>query len=133
LRNRIALKLIKVGMDTREVMARFESERQALALMHHPAIAKVFDAAFSPEGRPYFVMELVAGLPVTDYCDQHRLTMRERLFSSGRCPRRSGVSCAVPANLRGLKIAHQIRGQCYLSCLVQNLRSRTGEARNTNK
>jgi len=80
IRRRVALKLIKVGMDTREVIARFESERQALALMDHPAIAKVFDAGSSPEGRPYFVMELVAGLPITDYCDKHRLTMRERLF-----------------------------------------------------
>ena len=62
---RVALKLIKVGMDTREVVARFESERQALALMDHPAIAKVFDAGSSPEGRPYFVMEYVDGLPIT--------------------------------------------------------------------
>src|SRR5271170_2900780 len=78
-RRRVALKLIKVGMDTREVVARFESERQALALMDHPAIAKVFDAGATPEGRPYFVMEYVAGLPINDYCDQHRLTMRQRM------------------------------------------------------
>jgi serine/threonine protein kinase/TolA-binding protein len=76
---RVALKLIKVGMDTREVVARFESERQALALMDHPAIAKVFDAGSTPEGRPYFVMEYVAGLPITHYCDQHRLTMQQRM------------------------------------------------------
>jgi non-specific serine/threonine protein kinase/serine/threonine-protein kinase len=76
---RVALKLIKVGMDTREVVARFESERQALALMDHPAIAKVFDAGSTPEGRPYFVMEYVAGLPINDYCDRHRLTMRQRM------------------------------------------------------
>jgi eukaryotic-like serine/threonine-protein kinase len=78
-RRRVALKLIKVGMDTREVVARFESERQALALMDHPAIAKVFDAGSTPEGRPYFVMEFVSGLPITDYCDRHKLTMRERM------------------------------------------------------
>jgi serine/threonine protein kinase len=76
---RVALKLIKVGMDTREVVARFESERQSLALMDHPAIAKVFDAGSTPEGRPYFVMEYVAGLPINDYCDRHRLSMRQRM------------------------------------------------------
>ena len=64
-RRRVALKLIKAGMDTREVVLRFESERQALALMDHPAIAKVFDAGSTPEGRPYFVMEYVAGIPAT--------------------------------------------------------------------
>ena len=76
---RVALKLIKVGMDTREVVARFESERQALALMDHPAIAKVFDAGSTPEGRPYFVMEYVDGLPINQYCDRHRLAMRQRM------------------------------------------------------
>ena len=76
---RVAVKLIKVGMDTREVVARFESERQTLALMEHPSIAKVFDAASTPEGRPYFVMEYVAGIPITNYCDLHKLTIRERL------------------------------------------------------
>jgi serine/threonine protein kinase len=76
---RVALKLIKVGMDTREVVARFESERQALALMDHPAIAKVFDAGSTPQGRPYFVMEYVDGLPINDYCDRQRLTMRQRM------------------------------------------------------
>jgi eukaryotic-like serine/threonine-protein kinase len=78
-RRRVAIKLIKAGMDTREVMARFESERQALALMDHPAIAKVFDAGSTPAGRPYFVMEYVPGIPITHYCDQHKLTVRERL------------------------------------------------------
>jgi eukaryotic-like serine/threonine-protein kinase len=78
-RRRVALKLIKAGMDTREVVARFESERQALALMDHPAIAKVFDAGATPEGRPYFVMEYVAGLPITTYCDNHKLTTRQRM------------------------------------------------------
>src|SRR3984957_12628835 len=78
-RRRVALKLVKAGMNSREVIARFESERQALALMDHPAIAKVFDAGSTPEGAPYFVMEYVAGIPITDYCDKHRLTMRQRL------------------------------------------------------
>ena len=78
-RRRVALKLIKAGMDTREVVARFESERQALALMDHPAIAKVFDAGSTPEGRPYFVMEYVAGIPITAYCDKHKLTTRQRM------------------------------------------------------
>src|SRR5579863_4892985 len=78
-RRPVALKLIKVGMDTREVVARFESERQALAMMDHPAIAKVFDAGSTPQGRPYFAMEYVTGVPITDYCDNHRLSPRERL------------------------------------------------------
>src|SRR6202167_3352758 len=78
-RRRVALKLIKAGMNTREVIARFESERQALALMDHPAIAKVLDAGSTPQGAPYFVMEYVAGVPITDYCDKHRLSTRERL------------------------------------------------------
>ena len=83
-RRRVAIKLIKAGMDTREVVARFESERQALALMNHPAIAKVFDAGSTEQGRPYFVMEYVTGIPITDYCDKHKLTTRQRLelFSS---------------------------------------------------
>jgi eukaryotic-like serine/threonine-protein kinase len=78
-RRRVAVKLIKVGMDTREVVARFDAERQALALMDHPAIAKVFDAGSTPEGRPYFVMEYVPGLPITDYCDRHKLSVRQRM------------------------------------------------------
>ena len=78
-RRRVALKLVKAGMNTREVIARFESERQALALMDHPAIAKVLDAGSAPNGAPYFVMEYVAGVPITDYCDTHRLSTRERL------------------------------------------------------
>ena len=78
-RRRVALKIIKLGMDTREVIARFESERQALALMNHPHIAKVFDAGTTEQGRPYFVMEHVAGIPITKYCDKNRLTIPERL------------------------------------------------------
>ena len=78
-RRRVAIKLIRSGMNTREVVARFESERQALALMDHPAIAKVLDAGSTAEGRPYFVMEYVAGIPITDYCDKHKLTTKQRL------------------------------------------------------
>ena len=72
-RRRVAIKVIKAGMDTKQVVARFESERQALALMDHPAIAKVFDGGSTPEGRPYFVMEYVAGIPITEHCDTHKL------------------------------------------------------------
>jgi serine/threonine protein kinase len=78
-RRKAALKLIKLGMDTREVLVRFSQERQMLALMNHPNIAKVFDAGQTETGRPYFVMEYVAGEPITDYCDRNRLTLRERL------------------------------------------------------
>src|SRR6266581_3776775 len=76
---RVALKIIKPGMDTKSVMARFEAERQALALMDHPNIAKVFDAGATESGRPYFVMELVRGIKITEYCDQHSLPTEERL------------------------------------------------------
>src|SRR5208283_773645 len=79
IRRRVALKVIKLGMDTKAVIARFEAERQALALMDHPNIAKVLDAGATDTGRPYFVMELVYGVKITDYCDQNRLVMRERL------------------------------------------------------
>jgi serine/threonine protein kinase len=79
IRRRVALKLIKLGMDTHEVIARFESERQALALMDHPNIARVFDAGISDHGRPYFVMEYVPGVSITQYCDEYRLTTRQRL------------------------------------------------------
>jgi serine/threonine protein kinase len=75
----VALKIIKPGMDTREVIARFEAERQALAMMDHPNIAQVLEAGVTGSGRPYFVMELVNGVPLTDYCDQNRLTTDERL------------------------------------------------------
>jgi WD40 repeat protein/serine/threonine protein kinase/tetratricopeptide (TPR) repeat protein len=78
-RRLVALKLIKPGMDSRQVLARFGAERQALALMDHPNIAKVLDAGATEQGRPYFVMELVKGVPITRYCDDRRLTLRERL------------------------------------------------------
>ncbi|MHC5008515.1 MAG: tetratricopeptide repeat protein, partial [Planctomycetota bacterium] len=79
IRRRVALKLIKAGMDTKQVIARFESERQALALMDHVSIARVFDADSTPEGRLYFAMEYVKGEPITRYCDRYRLATRERL------------------------------------------------------
>jgi tetratricopeptide (TPR) repeat protein len=75
----VALKIIKLGMDTNRVIARFETEKQALAVMDHPNIAKVFDAGATDKGRPYFVMELVQGVPIDDYCDRHNLTTQERL------------------------------------------------------
>src|SRR5262249_16734826 len=78
-RRKVALKVIKPGMDSRQVIARFEAERQALAMMDHPHIAKVHDGGTTPEGRPYFVMEYVKGTPITDYCDRHRLSNRQRL------------------------------------------------------
>ncbi len=78
-RRRVAIKLLKPGMDSKEVIARFEAERQALAMMDHPNIAKVFDAGATPQGQPYFVMELVRGVPITQFCQQQRLSLRERL------------------------------------------------------
>src|SRR5438105_3121478 len=78
-RRRVALKIIKPGMDSGQVIARFEAERQALAMMDHQNIARVLDAGTTASGRPYFVMELVHGVPITRYCDDNRLTPRERL------------------------------------------------------
>jgi serine/threonine protein kinase len=79
IRRKVALKIIKLGMDTRQVIARFEAERQALALMDHPSIAKVFDAGATETGRPYFVMELVQGVSITEYCDKNSLSTKDRL------------------------------------------------------
>src|SRR5262249_8916299 len=76
---KVALKIIQPGMDSKHVIARFEAERQALALMDHPHIAKVLDGGTTASGRPYFVMDLVKGLPLTKYCDEHHLTPRERV------------------------------------------------------
>src|SRR5687767_5418180 len=78
-RRTVALKVIKLGMDTRQVIARFEAERQALALMDHPNIVKVLDAGATDAGRPYFVMELVRGVPITEYCDTNNLSTPKRL------------------------------------------------------
>src|SRR5262245_46337948 len=75
----VALKLIKAGMDSKQVLARFEAERQALALMDHPSIARVLDGGTTATGRPYFVMELVKGVPITKFCDERRLPLKERL------------------------------------------------------
>src|SRR5580698_25654 len=78
-RRRVALKVIKLGMDTKQVVARFEAERQALAMMDHPNIAKVLDAGATETGRPFFVMELVRGIRITEYCDEHNLSTMTRL------------------------------------------------------
>ena len=79
IRRRVALKVIKPGMDSKRVIARFEAERQALALLDHPNIAHVYDAGTTEAGRPYFVMEHVKGLSIIDYCDHHKLTIEDRL------------------------------------------------------
>lgn len=79
IKRKVALKIIKLGMDTKQVIARFEAERQALAIMDHPSIAKVIDAGATETGRPYFVMELVKGVSITEYCDKNKLTTKERL------------------------------------------------------
>src|SRR2546427_569175 len=78
-RRQVALKVIKLGMDTKNVIARFEAERQALALMDHPNIAKVLDAGATVTGRPYFVMELVRGIKITDFCDENKVSTADRL------------------------------------------------------
>ncbi|HEV3448704.1 MAG TPA: serine/threonine-protein kinase, partial [Gemmataceae bacterium] len=78
-KRKVALKLIKTGMDSRAVLQRFEQERQALAMMDHPNISRVLDGGLTPTGQPFFVMELVNGLPLTKFCDEARLTPRERL------------------------------------------------------
>jgi serine/threonine protein kinase len=90
-RRRVALKIIKMGMDTKEVIARFEQERQALAMMDHPNIAKVFDAGATQSGRPFFVMELVRGVKITEYCDEQQLSTD----SGSRCLSRSARRCST--------------------------------------
>jgi len=79
IRRRVALKVVKLGMDTAQVLDRFNYERQALAMMEHPNIASIFDAGATPKGRPYFVMEYIAGAPITQYCDRKRMPTEERL------------------------------------------------------
>src|SRR5262249_47221006 len=79
IQRRVAVKVIKAGMDSKQVLARFDAERQALALMDHPNIARVLDAGTTDAGRPFFVMELVKGTPITNYCDDKHLSVRERL------------------------------------------------------
>jgi eukaryotic-like serine/threonine-protein kinase len=79
IRRLVALKVVKLGMDTNEVLTRFNHERQALAMMNHPNIARIFDAGATPNGRPYFVMEYIDGIPITQYCDIKRMTIGDRL------------------------------------------------------
>jgi serine/threonine protein kinase len=79
IRRRVALKVVKLGMDTRQVLARFANERQALAMMDHPNVARIFDAGATPKGRPYFVMEYIEGIPITRYCDARRMIVGQRL------------------------------------------------------
>src|SRR5262245_34327617 len=79
MKQRVAIKIIKSGMGSREVLARFELERQTLAMMSHPCIAHIIDAGSTDDGRPYFAMEYVPGIPLTRYCDQHRLSIDARL------------------------------------------------------
>src|SRR4029077_7137916 len=95
-RRMVALKIIKPGMDTKQVIARFEAKRQALALMDHPNIAKVLEAGATDSGRPYFVMELVKGIPITDYCDQAHLSIPHRLH-----PFLQGSKTPRPAHPKG--------------------------------
>ena len=91
-RRQVALKVIKLGMDTKQVIARFEAERQALAMMDHPNIAKVLDAGATDTGRPYFVMELVRGIQITEYCDENNLPAR----SDWRCSSRFATPSSMP-------------------------------------
>src|ERR1700722_5935240 len=79
IRRRVALKVVKLGMDTTQVLARFDHERQALAMMEHPNIARIFDAGATAKGRPYFVMEYIEGVPITQYCDNNRIAIAQRL------------------------------------------------------
>ncbi len=109
-RRTVALKIIKPGMDTRDVIARFQVERQALAMMNHPNIAKVLGAGATESGRPYFVMELVEGVPITEYADQNRLTIRQRLELFRPSVRRSNMptkkgSSTATSNRRNVLVA----------------------------
>ena len=90
-RRQVALKLIKAGMYDETVVQRFQSERQSLAIMDHPAIAKVFDAGTTPQGQPYFVMEYVPGLPITEYCDQKKL----KIAIGSNCSSRPAKACST--------------------------------------
>ena len=105
---RVALKIIKPGMDTRQVIARFEAERQALAMMDHPNIAKVLDAGTTDTGRPYFVMELVKGVPITQYCDEHQT---DATRAAGTVHRRLPGRAARPS-----KGDHSPRHQAVATC-----------------
>ena len=113
-RRRVALKVLKPGMDTRQVVARFEAERQALALMDHPNIAQVFDGGETVAGRPYFVMELVKGIPITDFCDQNQLTLNDRLELFIESARR----CSTPTR-RGSSTATSSRRTYWSRCMME--------------
>jgi Protein kinase domain len=117
----VALKLIKLGMDSRQVLTRFEAERQALALMDHPNIAKVLDAGATDSGRPFFVMELVKGVPITRFCDERQLLPASGWSCSSRSARRSSTptrrasstgtssrpTCAVNAAAENPEVIHE--------------------------
>ena len=108
-RRRVALKIIKLGMDTKQVIARFEAERQALALMEHPNIARVLDAGATETGRPYFVMELVKGVPITEYCDTQPA---HDAPSGSTCSPRSAARCSTRTR-RGSSTATSSRRTCW--------------------
>jgi serine/threonine protein kinase len=110
-KRRVALKIIKLGMDTRQVVGRFEAERQALALMDHPNIARVLDGGSTETGRPFFVMELVRGVPITQFCDDQKLGTRARLSCSSMC----ASPCITPTR-RGSSIATSNRRTCWSPC-----------------
>ncbi|MHC4510472.1 MAG: protein kinase domain-containing protein [Planctomycetota bacterium] len=96
-KRRVALKIVKLGMDTKQVVARFEAERQALALLDHPNIAHVFDAGTTKTGRPYFIMEYVKGMSVTRYCDEYKLNIEKRL-ATVRAGLRGDSPCSSERN-----------------------------------
>jgi hypothetical protein len=104
------MKFIKPGLDSDQVIARFEAERQALALMDHPHIAKVFDAGITDPGRHYFVMELVHGIPITDYCNQNQLRSHPRWFPSASYPSRSDSGRRSPRRSSGPHWSGSLRG-----------------------
>jgi serine/threonine protein kinase len=98
-RRQVALKLIKAGMYDEAVVQRFQAERQSLAIMDHPAIAKVFDAGTTPQGQPYFVMEYVPGLPITEYCDQKKLKIGIGSNSSFRPAKACSTRTRKPSSI----------------------------------
>ena len=107
---RVALKVIKAGMDTKQVIARFEAERQALAMMNHPGIAQVYEAGATELGRPYFVLEYIKGMPITEGCDEHKLDMKQRLKLFMK------VCDAVQhAHMKGI-IHRDLKPKQYFSC-----------------
>jgi serine/threonine protein kinase len=116
IRRKVALKIIKPGMDTREVVARFEAERQALTLMDQAKIARVLDAGATESGRPYFVMELVEGVPITDYCDEANLTTGQRLELLV-----SVCQAIQHAHQKGSSIATSSRAMSWSRCTTELL------------